>query len=202
MLNYEFPPIGGGAAKANLCLLRQYAGRDDLHVDMLTSAPKPGIVREKFSENITIHKVGIHKKNLHFWRRTEVIEWLVKAGLHYRRLLRENDYDLVKELVDNEGLTNEAATERATYQDISITQEGILAGYKVAKEITEFYELEYDEKDNFKGKKLSEADLIRNYIFMQLPIDEQETFNTSVWRNFEDMFFGPPTSRQQQVIQT
>ena len=94
MLNYEFPPIGGGAAKANLCLLRQFAGRDDLRVDMLTSAPKPGFVSEKFSENITIHKVGIHKKHLHFWRRSEVIEWLVKAGFHYRRLLRENDYDL------------------------------------------------------------------------------------------------------------
>ena len=94
MLNYEFPPIGGGAANANLCLLRQYAGRDDLHVDMLTSASKPGIVRENFSENITIHKVGIHKKHLHFWRRIEVIEWLIKAGFYYRRLLRKNNYDL------------------------------------------------------------------------------------------------------------
>jgi glycosyltransferase involved in cell wall biosynthesis len=94
MLNYEFPPIGGGAAKANLCLLRQYAGRDDLHIDVLTSAPKPGFVSDKFSENITIHKVGIHKKDLHFWRRVEVIEWLIKAGLHYRRLLRQNNYDL------------------------------------------------------------------------------------------------------------
>lgn len=94
MLNYEFPPIGGGAAKANLCLLRQYAGRDDLHVDMLTSAPKLGFKSEKFSENITIHKVGIRKKHLHFWRRSEIIEWLIKAGFQYRRLLRENDYDL------------------------------------------------------------------------------------------------------------
>jgi len=94
MLNYEFPPIGGGAANANLCLLKQYAGRDDLRVDMLTSAPKPGFTSEQFAENITIHKVGIHKKHLHFWRRAEVIEWLVKAGFYYRRLLRENDYDL------------------------------------------------------------------------------------------------------------
>jgi glycosyltransferase involved in cell wall biosynthesis len=94
MLNYEFPPIGGGAAKANLCLLRQYAGRDDLQVDVLTSAPKPGFVSDKFSENITIYKVGIHKKDLHFWRRIEVIEWLIKAGLYYRRLLRQNNYDL------------------------------------------------------------------------------------------------------------
>ncbi len=94
MLNYEFPPIGGGAAKANLCLLRQYAGRDDMRLDMLTSAPKPGFKSEKFSENITIHKVGIHKKHLHLWRRIEVIEWLVKAGFYYRRLLQKNDYDL------------------------------------------------------------------------------------------------------------
>jgi glycosyltransferase involved in cell wall biosynthesis len=94
MLNYEFPPIGGGAAKANLCLLRQYAGSDDLHIDVLTSAPEPGFMSEKFSENITIHKVGIHKKDLHFWRRVEVIEWLIKAGNYYRRLLRQNKYDL------------------------------------------------------------------------------------------------------------
>ncbi len=95
MLNYEFPPIGGGAANAHLCLLRQYAGNDDLQVDVLTSAPKPGFVIEKFADNITIYKVGIHKKHLHFWRKIEVIEWLVRAKSHYRRLLRENDYDLV-----------------------------------------------------------------------------------------------------------
>ncbi len=94
MLNYEFPPIGGGAAKANLCLLQQFAGRDEMRIDVLTSAPKLGFVSEKFSDNITIHKIGIHKKDLHYWRRIEVIEWLFRAGFYYRRLLRENDYDL------------------------------------------------------------------------------------------------------------
>ncbi len=95
MLNYEFPPIGGGAANAHLSLLRQYADNSELSADVLTSAPKPGFSKEKFSENITIYKVGIHKKNLHFWRKAEVLEWLFKARFHYRRLLRENDYDLV-----------------------------------------------------------------------------------------------------------
>ena len=94
MLNYEFPPIGGGAANAHLCLLRQYADKSDLRVHVLTSAPAPGTVTEKLSENITIYKVGVHKKTLHFWRKAEVIEWLVKAKIHYRRLLHENDYDL------------------------------------------------------------------------------------------------------------
>ena len=94
MLNYEFPPIGGGAGNAHLSLLRQYAGNSRLSVDVLTSAPRPGFSKEKFSDNITIYKAGIHKKDLHFWRRAEVIEWLFKAQFHYRRLLRENDYDL------------------------------------------------------------------------------------------------------------
>jgi len=94
MLNYEFPPIGGGAGKANLCLLQQYADVEGLKVDVLTSSTKPGFVREDFAENISIYKVGLHKKDLHYWRRTEVLEWLLKARSHYRRLLSENDYDL------------------------------------------------------------------------------------------------------------
>jgi glycosyltransferase involved in cell wall biosynthesis len=94
MLNYEFPPIGGGAANANLCLLKEYAGKDNLRVDVLTSAAKPGFSEENFAENITIYRVGLHKKSLHYWRRTEVIEWLIKARGHYRRLVRENNYDL------------------------------------------------------------------------------------------------------------
>jgi glycosyltransferase involved in cell wall biosynthesis len=94
MLNYEFPPIGGGAANAHRCLLQQYAGSSALKVDVLTSAPKPGFFKESFADNVTIYKVGLHKKQPHFWRKTEVIEWLLKAKCHYRKLLRENDYDL------------------------------------------------------------------------------------------------------------
>jgi glycosyltransferase involved in cell wall biosynthesis len=95
MLNYEFPPIGGGAANAHLCLLKQYAGMDGLKVDVLTSAPEPGFFQERLSENITIYKVGVHKKSLHFWRKSEVMEWLIKAPSHYRRLLEDNSHDLV-----------------------------------------------------------------------------------------------------------
>ena len=95
MLNYEFPPIGGGAANAHLCLLKQYADNSDLKIDVLTSAQELGFFKERFCENITIFRVGLHKKNLHFWRKIEVLEWLAKARFQYRRLLRENDYDLV-----------------------------------------------------------------------------------------------------------
>ena len=95
MLNYEFPPIGGGGGQAHLALLRQYAERQDLEVQVLTSAPKPGLSAEEFASNIRIHKVGIHKRDLHVWRRSEVLAWLRTAGPFYRGLVRQEKYDLV-----------------------------------------------------------------------------------------------------------
>jgi glycosyltransferase involved in cell wall biosynthesis len=95
MLNYEFPPIGGGAGKANLCILNEFAGRDDLCIDLLTS--KPGIQDEveQFAPNIKIHKVAIRKRNLHYWRKSEVFQWLWRAGGVYKKLIKASDYGLV-----------------------------------------------------------------------------------------------------------
>jgi glycosyltransferase involved in cell wall biosynthesis len=95
MLNYEYPPIGGGAARAHQHLLKQYARRDDLHVDVLTAYPTPQFYFETLADNIHLYRVGLHKKNLHYWRKTEVLEWLFKAGHLYTKLLHENRYDLV-----------------------------------------------------------------------------------------------------------
>ena len=94
MLNYEFPPIGGGGGAANRALLQQYAGSSQLNVELLTSAERPGTFKEKFAENITIHKIGIHKKHLHHWRKIEVLEWLAKAQRYYQRMILANSYDL------------------------------------------------------------------------------------------------------------
>ncbi len=95
MLNYEFPPIGGGAANAHLAILKQYVQNADLKIDVLTSAPKRGFYKNQFSENITIYRIGVNKKNLHHWRKIEVIEWLIKSRHYYRHLLENNNYNLV-----------------------------------------------------------------------------------------------------------
>jgi L-malate glycosyltransferase len=95
MLNYEFPPIGGGGGQAHQSLLKQYAGRPGLEVEVLTSAPEPELFTEQFADNIIIHRAGIHKRDLHLWRRSEVIEWLRKATRCYRSLVRTGAYDLV-----------------------------------------------------------------------------------------------------------
>jgi glycosyltransferase involved in cell wall biosynthesis len=64
-------------------------------VDVLASAPKTGFAVQKLSDNVTIYTVGVHKKNLHYWRKIEVVEWLFMAGRPYRQLLAQNRYDLV-----------------------------------------------------------------------------------------------------------
>ena len=38
MLNYEFPPLGGGAANANYYMLKEFAKVKDLEVDLITSS--------------------------------------------------------------------------------------------------------------------------------------------------------------------
>ena len=95
MLNYEFPPIGGGAGQAHLSILKKFANNSDLKVDVLTSAHIPGFFAEALADNVHIYKVGVHKKNLHHWRKMEVIEWLAKSRSYYRALLWDNHYDLV-----------------------------------------------------------------------------------------------------------
>ncbi len=95
MLNYEFPPIGGGAANAHLHLLIQYATRPDLTVDVLTSTCKGYLIHEKFADNINIYKIPINKADLHYWKKSEVIEFLIKAKLKYRRMIKQNSYDLI-----------------------------------------------------------------------------------------------------------
>jgi glycosyltransferase involved in cell wall biosynthesis len=95
MLNYEFPPVGGGGGQAHLALLHQYANRPELSVDVLTCAPEPGVREEEFAANVSLRRVGIHKRNLHLWRRGEVLEWLFRATPHYRGMLQQEHYDLV-----------------------------------------------------------------------------------------------------------
>ena len=95
MLNYEFPPIGGGAGKAHLNLAQQYSHDPGLDVDILTASETPRFRLEQLGNNVRVHRIGIHKKNPHYWRKVEVLEWLFKAGSYYEKLTTKNKYDLV-----------------------------------------------------------------------------------------------------------
>jgi len=94
MLNYEFPPIGGGAAIANYYLLRELRDSPDLEIDLLTSSANNKFEVEQFSDNIRIFKLDVCKRSPHYWTMSEIIRWTWKAYWFSRKLINKNKYDL------------------------------------------------------------------------------------------------------------
>lgn len=95
-LNYEYPPLGGGAGNATFYLLREFAKIPDLEVDLVTSSIDNRYHLEKMGENVTIHKLPIGKnpKNLHFQSQKDLLVYSWKAYWFARKLLKKNKYDL------------------------------------------------------------------------------------------------------------
>jgi len=96
MLNYEFPPLGGGAGNANYYLLKEFSKHKDIRIDLVTSSVGK-YKKEKFSEKITVHYLDIGKKNKNFYYQTsrDLIVYSIKAFYYAWRLRLKNDYDLV-----------------------------------------------------------------------------------------------------------
>ncbi|MDA8164335.1 MAG: glycosyltransferase family 4 protein [Desulfobacteraceae bacterium] len=94
MLNFEYPPVGGGAATATYHLLREFAGQEGVRVALVTSSA--GNRREIYRQapNITIIRLRVGKKDLHFWRIPEICSWSWQAYWLCRRMLRKREYHL------------------------------------------------------------------------------------------------------------
>jgi len=94
--NYEFPPLGGGAANATFYLLREYAKIPDLEVDLVTSSVDKNYHLEKIGERIRIHRLPIGKRNrnLHFQSQKELLVYSWRAYWFSRKLVRKTRYGL------------------------------------------------------------------------------------------------------------
>ena len=80
-LNYEYPPLGGGAGNATAYLLKEFAKIPGLEVDLVTSAIDKKYQLEKIGENIRIHRLPIGKnpKNLHFQSQKDLLIYAWKV---------------------------------------------------------------------------------------------------------------------------
>lgn len=106
MINFEFPPIGGGTANANYYFLKELKKNKKIRVDLVTSTDKNSTDKKtnteitKFSSNITIYKIGIKKQDLHHWKASEMLIWCVKAYFLIKKLISlssksSDPYDLM-----------------------------------------------------------------------------------------------------------
>jgi len=94
MLNYEFPPIGGGTGTACRELLRAFEGVGGLGVDLVTAGLEANAKVENVSHSIVVHRVPVGKRDLQFWRAGEVLRWTWRARRLAGELIGRTRYDL------------------------------------------------------------------------------------------------------------
>ena len=95
ILNYEFPPLGGGAANATYYLLKEFSKFPDLELDLVTSSVDKFRI-EQFATNIRIHYLGINKKgNFHYQSMKDLLTYSWKAYQYSKELKKKEKFDLV-----------------------------------------------------------------------------------------------------------
>lgn len=94
MLNYEFPPLGGGGGNATFYILKEFAQYKDLQIDLITSSVNK-YREEQFSDDIRIYYLDIGKKgSLHYQTNRDLLSYACKSYFFYKGLLKENTHHL------------------------------------------------------------------------------------------------------------
>lgn len=96
LLNYEFPPLGGGAGNATFFLLKQLAKYSGLKIDLITASTDKD-KKEAFSKNINIYylNIGKNKQNLHNQSLKDLLVYSFKAYFKAKQLQQNQAYGLV-----------------------------------------------------------------------------------------------------------
>ncbi|MEX0569208.1 MAG: glycosyltransferase family 4 protein [Candidatus Njordarchaeota archaeon] len=94
MLNYEYPPIGGGASRATFHLLKEFSHLDGIKVDLITSSISNRFEIEGVGDNIQIHKIPIKKGGRYYWTQREILTYSYKSVSYIRKLKKNQKYDL------------------------------------------------------------------------------------------------------------
>lgn len=94
VLNYEFPPLGGGAANATSHLMREFTMMPEFSFDVVVSSVGGQSV-ELSSENVRIHFLDIGKKgSLHYQTYRDLLAYSWKAYRYSKDLLSREPFDL------------------------------------------------------------------------------------------------------------
>jgi glycosyltransferase involved in cell wall biosynthesis len=94
LLNYEFPPLGGGAGLATASLAAHLA-RKGVAVDVVTTRPPRGTAPAVVPEGVRLHGVRSWRRGVHQAGMGGAASYLIGALPIVRRLLRRHRYDVV-----------------------------------------------------------------------------------------------------------
>lgn len=96
-LNYEYPPLGGGAGNASKCILEEYVKLSNVEVDFVTSAIGSTYEMEAIGSSIRIHKLPIGKnpQQLRYQSHLEILRYAWASYIFSRRLLYKEQFDVI-----------------------------------------------------------------------------------------------------------
>lgn len=93
VLNYEYPPLGGGASPVTAAICRELAARGHT-VDVVTMA-FGGLPREETHGPLRIVRIPCLRAHAHLCRAHELATWIVSALFVATRMAASRRYDLV-----------------------------------------------------------------------------------------------------------
>jgi phosphatidylinositol alpha-1,6-mannosyltransferase len=95
MLNNEYPPLGGGTGVVNQHILAEWAKRDDVFVDLVTSSMlEDGYHSEEQTPHIRVHHVPVDRLNIHHAGNRELLTYAWRSMRYAQEALSPEDYDL------------------------------------------------------------------------------------------------------------
>ena len=95
MINYEYPPLGGGGANATKNILTYLSKESDIKIDLVTTSSTGRYYTSRINSNVRIFFLPIKKEHIHYWKQKEIIEFLVRATLFTKRLAKIEKYELI-----------------------------------------------------------------------------------------------------------
>ncbi len=89
--NYEYPPLGAGAANASAYILEEFSKIPGLEVDFVTSSIDRNYHLKEIGTNVKIHRLPIGKngKKLHYQSKKDIIIYTLKTFFFSRKLIRK-----------------------------------------------------------------------------------------------------------------
>ena len=92
-LNYEYPPLGGGASVATEAILREWTTISDTEVHLVTAAVGNVLEHIHVGGNVYVHRVPIGKnpQKLHSQSMRDILVYTVKAWFFLQSFIRHEN---------------------------------------------------------------------------------------------------------------
>ncbi len=94
VLNYEFPPLGGGASPVSYELAKKLSETGDFDIDVVTMGYRGLPKYEEVNKNFRIHRVKCWRSRKELCHPWEQATYLISGWYKCKELLKKNKYDI------------------------------------------------------------------------------------------------------------